>query len=284
MPPVSLAPSAQSEFAGLDGPHLVKTARVEEFDYTDKEGNVVAHSIGLMLRCVSESGDERAQFYSIGPSDRWRPTDDGKGVDSVSGDNSRGPSKNCTCSIFNRELDNAGFNTEEELADGDYSVLDGIILDFFAKALPKVSGGEKVTPMPSKVLALPGEKNDWRKKFADAIKGSSSGSKRAARGSAASSASSGSRRKKGGSRRGSSTNGEEVDIDAAARGYMLEVLEEYEEIDRDELADLILKKARKDDNRKEIVARVYEEDFLSHYPDDWAYEKKTVYALEEEDE
>lgn len=276
---VKVKPSEQVKGGGMDGPHLIKKARHMEFDYPDKQGVSQGTGVGLKIYCVNESGDDREQFYRASDLSRFVPSDDGLRLEPASGHGDGNLVDSSRFAIFVREMDNAGFNTEESDISEDISEIEGCIFAFEGKSLPVVSGDDRVVPMPSKLLALPDEKNDWTKKFARAGKGKgSAGSKRSARGAAASSGSR--RKKKGSSRRGASANGEDVDIDALTHGYLVELLEkDYDEIGRDELASIVLKKARRDDNRKEIVARVFEEDFLTAYPDDWEYADETVYAI-----
>lgn len=262
---VSLKPSAQSEFAGLDGPHMVTSARFQEFAYRNKEGQSQGTSVGLMLKAVSQSGDEREQFYSVGPTDRWIPSDDGTEINSASGDNSRGPSKNSTFSIFMAELDNAGFSVEEEIEES-IAEIEGIIIDFVAKTVSKVSGGDRTIPVPGSVLAGPDEKNDWRKKFASS--GSSKGT-------------SGSRRAKKKTSKKKTTarrNGED-DSDAAetaALKYLTALGEEYEAVGLDDLVDLVNKKARRDDLKEDIIELIADEDFLTSHEDVFKFKDDVV--------
>lgn len=265
----SLKPSTASDAVGMEGPVRIDKLRFEEFDYKNKEGQSVAPGIGMMLRGVDPTGEDKAQFYSIGKQESWEPSGDGKEITHTS-DPSRTPVKTCHFMLFMNALDNAGYNVEENV-DDDISVMEGLIVDFQAVALPSFDGGQpRPKPMPNKLLADAGEKNEWTKKFANVGSGGDKGSRRGARGSATST---GSRRKKGGKSR----------IDALTHGYLVDLLEkDYDEIGRDELADIMLKKAKHDDNRKDIVERVYEEDFLTGHPDDWEYVDETVYALTDE--
>lgn len=273
---VSLKPSDQSDFQGLEGIHKVSSAVFQEFDYTDKGGGSTFTGVGLMLKCLNLEGEDREQFYSVGSPDAWAPSDDGKSIDSVSGAGSIRKSSNF--GIFMQELDNAGFG-EDELAD-DISAIEELICDFVPKAVKRNIGGqdqESTIPVVGQIL----DEKDHASAFAKKGRASGAqGSRRSGRGTRGTRGGDGSKKKKA-SRRSSRADSGSDGFDAQALAAVKDLLEDYEEIPRDELADLVLKQISTNPDLKEIVKHIYDGDFLSEHPEDWTYEDDTVYALEE---
>ena len=106
MPPVSLKPSAQTDFAGLEGVHLIVEARFSSFDYESKDGTVFT-GIGMLGKFRDSEGNDKEQFWSVGSPDSWEASEDGTMLESVSGVGTIKKSSNF--GIFVQELDNAGF-------------------------------------------------------------------------------------------------------------------------------------------------------------------------------
>ena len=273
---VSLKPSAQTDFAGLEGVAIITRARFEYFQYP----NSSTKGCGLMLHALTLEGDEREQFYSIGKADAWQPTEDGSQVDPLSGGGTI--KKSCNFALFMRELDGAGWNAEEDIED-DISVLEGMICDFIGMPVKREGDVKKesTVPVAREVLAQPSEKNDWRKKFAQVqASGSGASSSSSSSSSGASASASGSRRKKRGKSTSASAGAGDSDaaLNAKTIAAVKRTLGDYEDVDPQELPQLMIDDSgsdpivgKKDPDRKAMIALAGDRAWLDeHAEGNWS--------------
>src|SRR3972149_11360171 len=133
---VSLRPSDAVEggLVPVDRNLLWKKGRFNLFDYTTREGKVVATTVAYRLESVDDDGGEYTQQYSVGDPDRFTIENDGKtlGPEGVT------ISKSCNFHILMNSAVNAGF-PENKIGD-DVSVLDGLYAHHIGIPEPKRSG------------------------------------------------------------------------------------------------------------------------------------------------
>lgn len=135
------------------------------FDYTRKDGTVVATTTSAEISYKDDDGQESVQQYSVGDPERFQPSPDGKTL--VATGEAQSLSKSSNFYLLLNALISAGF-PENRLSD-DISTLDGLYTYNIGLPEPKRSGlarqvvegeqvREKVISVPSRVLRLPGEK------------------------------------------------------------------------------------------------------------------------------
>jgi len=144
---------------------LWEKCRFTLFNYTKKDGTVVATTTAAEIAYKDDDGQEFVQNYSVGDPERFLPSEDGKTLVQVGA--SEALSKSSNFYLLINSLINAGF-PENKLSD-DISTLDGLYTYNIGLPEPKRAGlqravaegevqREKVISVPSQVLRLPWEK------------------------------------------------------------------------------------------------------------------------------
>lgn len=161
---VSIRPSEFVEGGAVpvDRNLLWKECRFANFDYTKKDGTVVASTISAKIVYQDDDGTEYTQHYSAGDPERFQPSTDGKTLEALS--ESANLSKSSNYYILMNALINAGF-PENRLGE-DISVLDGLYTHNIGLPEPKRSGlvreategaRERVISVPDSIIKLPWE-------------------------------------------------------------------------------------------------------------------------------
>jgi len=141
---------------------LWKECRFNLFNYTKKDGTVVATTIAAKIKFVDDEGTEYEQQYSAGDPNRFAPSADGKTLEALT--ESANLSKSSNYYILMNALIYAGF-PENRLGD-DISVLDGLYTHNIGIPEPKRSGlvreaaegaRERVISVPDSIIKLPWE-------------------------------------------------------------------------------------------------------------------------------
>lgn len=162
---VSLKPSEFVEGGAVpvDRNLTWKECRFAIFDYTKKDGTVVAQTTSARITYVDDDGTEFVQHYSVSAPDRFVPSKDGKELVAVGVAQSLSKSSNYY--ILMNALINAGF-PENKIGE-DISALDGLYTYNIGLPEPKRTGlvrqaeegaRERVLSVPSQILRLPWEK------------------------------------------------------------------------------------------------------------------------------
>ncbi len=137
------------------------------FNYTKKDGTVVATTTAAQVDYKDDDGFEFEQQYSVGDPERFLPSDDGKTL--VASGDAQSVSKSSNFSLLMSALINAGFPENRLPESGDISVLDGLYTYNIGLPEPKRTGlarvatagepqRERVISVPSQILRLPWEK------------------------------------------------------------------------------------------------------------------------------
>ena len=161
---VSIRPSQFVEGGAVpvDRNLLWKECRFSNFDYTKKDGTVVASTVSAKIVYQDDDGTEYTQHYSAGDPARFQPSKDGKTLEALTP--SEYLSKSSNYYILMNALINAGF-PENKLGD-DVSVLDGLYTHNIGIPEPKRSGlvretaegaRERVISVPDSIIKLPWE-------------------------------------------------------------------------------------------------------------------------------
>ena len=161
---VSIRPSEFVEGGAVpvDRNLLWKECRFANFDYTKKDGTVVASTISAKIVYQDDEGTEYTQHYSAGDPNRFQPSAGGKTLEALT--SSENLSKSSNYYILMNALINAGF-PENRLAE-DISVLDGLYTHNIGIPEPKRSGlvretaegaRERVISVPDSIIKLPWE-------------------------------------------------------------------------------------------------------------------------------
>jgi hypothetical protein len=146
---------------------LWKKCRYGQFDYTKKDGTIVASTCAALITYQKDDGETSEGMYSIGNMDTWQPSEDGKTVTNLKNAEA-GFSKSSNMYILMKELVNAGYPENRLPDDGDITKLEGLYAfhvgipepkrSGLSTAEPRPDGRERVLSVPSKVIRLPGEK------------------------------------------------------------------------------------------------------------------------------
>jgi len=161
---VSIRPSEFVEGGAVpvDRNLLWKECRFNLFDYTKKDGTVVATTVAAKIKFVDDDGAEYEQQYSAGDPNRFAPSADGKTLEALT--ESVNLSRSSNYYILMNALINAGF-PENKLGE-DISVLDGLYTHNIGLPEPKRSGlvrvtaegaRERVISVPDSIIKLPWE-------------------------------------------------------------------------------------------------------------------------------
>jgi len=161
---VSIRPSEFVEGGAVpvDRNLLWGPCRFNLFDYTKKDGTVVATTVAAKIHYKDDEGTEYDQEYSAGDPKRFAPSADGKTLEALT--SSENLSKSSNYYILMNALINAGF-PENRLGE-DISVLDGLYTHNIGIPEPKRSGlvretaegaRERVISVPDSIIKLPWE-------------------------------------------------------------------------------------------------------------------------------
>jgi len=161
---VSIRPSEFVEGGAVpvDRNLLWGPCRFDIFDYTKKDGTVVATTVSAKIHYKDDEGTEYDQHYSAGDPARFQPSKDGKTLEALTA--SENLSKSSNYYILMNALINAGF-PENRLGE-DISVLDGLYTHNIGIPEPKRSGlvreqvegaRERVISVPDSIIKLPWE-------------------------------------------------------------------------------------------------------------------------------
>jgi len=140
-----------------------KESRFALFDYTKKDGTVVATTTAARVTFASVDGQEFIQHYSVGDPQRVLPASDGKSL-VMQGDNTN-LNKSSNFFILLKALEDAGL--PEEFLGDDFSVLEGMVTHNIGVPEPKREGLReapaegaarrvRVLAVPDEVISLPG--------------------------------------------------------------------------------------------------------------------------------
>lgn len=167
MPGVSIRPSEMVEggVVPVDRNLTWEECRFALFDYTKRDGTVVATTTAARIKYTDDDGQEYTQHYSVSDPERFVPSDDGKTLVPVG--NAQSLNKSSNFFILMTNLVNAGF--PENRLEEDISTLDGLRTYNIGIPEPKRSGlartaaegeqaRERIISVPSQILQLPGEK------------------------------------------------------------------------------------------------------------------------------
>ena len=181
--PVSIRPSEFVEGGAVpvDRNLTWRECRFNLFDYTRKDGTVVATTVAARINYVDDDGQEFEQQYSVTDKERFLPSADGKSLIAVG--SAASLSKSSNFYVLMNALINAGF--PENKLTGDVSVLDGLYTYNIGIPEPKRAGlarevvagetaRERILSVPSQILRLPGEKGKGGAKKAAPAKASAS--------------------------------------------------------------------------------------------------------------
>ncbi len=236
--PVSIRPSEFVEGGAVpvDRNLTWKEVRFNLFDYTKKDGTVVATTTAARVNYVDDDGAEFEQQYSVSDPGRFIPSVDGKTLVAIG--TATALSKSSNFSILMNALVNAGF-PENKLV-GDVSVLDGLQTYNIGFAEPKRTGlarvaaegeavRERVLSIPSQILKLPWEKGKGKatastKKVAEAEEG-------------------------------------DEDVTEAAMKFVGSVISAGETLTRQQLAVRLFKDLAKDPNKDAIASLIFKPEF-----------------------
>ena len=161
---VSIRPSqfVEGGVVPVDRNLLWGPCRFNLFDYTKKDGTVVATTVAAKIHYKDDEGTEYDQEYSAGDPNRFAPSADGKTLEALT--SSENLSKSSNYYILMNALINAGF-PENRLGE-DISVLDGLYTHNIGIPEPKRSGlvretaegaRERVISVPDSIIKLPWE-------------------------------------------------------------------------------------------------------------------------------
>ncbi len=166
---VSIRPSdfVEGGVVPVDKELIWKECRFANFDYTKKDGTVVASTIAGRITYVDRDGTEYVTHYSAGDPARFQPSKDGKKLVAVGA--AQALSKSSNFYILLSNLISAGFPENRVPADGDISFLDGLETFNIGIPEPKRSGlvssappvegaRERVISVPQRIIKLPWEK------------------------------------------------------------------------------------------------------------------------------
>jgi len=161
---VSIRPSQFVEGGAVpvDRNLLWGPCRFNLFDYTKKDGTVVATTVAAKIHFKDDEGTEYDQEYSAGDPKRFAPSADGKTLEALT--SSENLSKSSNYYVLMNALINAGF-PENKLGE-DISILDGLYTHNIGIPEPKRSGlvretaegaRERVISVPDSIIKLPWE-------------------------------------------------------------------------------------------------------------------------------
>lgn len=190
MPGVSLKPSEFIEggVVPVDKNLLWRECRFNLFNYTKKDGTVVATTTAARIIYVDDDKNEYVQQYSAADPERFVPSEDGKTLVAVG--SAQALAKSSNFYLLLNALLNAGM-PENQIGD-DISVLDGLYTYNIGLPEPKraglrreVAAGEeerqRVISVPAKILKAPWDKDGRRARAGSIVSASIDAASRAAK-------------------------------------------------------------------------------------------------------
>lgn len=228
------------------------------FDLFDYNGKVVPGVPSLKIDMVMEDDEEATQYYSMGSSNDWIPSEDGSQLMAVGKASSIRMTTNG--GIFLKSLIDAGFPVDK-LGD-DITVLDGMQAHVIRVPAPKRPGLKKQDREDGKkfeetilivgeIITLPWEKSK--------PKGAPASKKAAPKGKAAPK-----------SAKSKTAKAEPEGDNDAAVVAVLSILESEGTITKKELPSKIFQTEKENPDRNAIVKAVFDDAFLEAGP--WAYD------------
>lgn len=135
---------------------IISAATVEEYDWNGKA--TFGNGCCIKLTLADDDGESGDHYYSIGQSEHWIPTDDGKGFQPVTG--KKGISKNAAGAKLVNAMIEKGFPKNK--LGNDVSVFVGYKWHWkqVAKTGPDAKdaeGRDKTVLLPVKLVSAPGE-------------------------------------------------------------------------------------------------------------------------------
>ena len=249
MTPVSIRPSdfVEGGAVPVDKNLLWKEARFNQFDYTKKDGTIVASTLALRVKYVDDDGSEYEQQYSAGDLARFQPNPADGGKTLIAVGTSASLSKSSNMYVLLNALINAGFPENRIPEDGNVSIFDGLYAHHIALPEPKRSGlartavaegetvRERIISVPDVILRLPWEK-----------KGAKAAPKAAVKGKAVAA---------------ETEDEDEVDVSALAIDFVGKHLVDGETT-RQKLAVAVFKDLAKDPNKDAIAGLIFKPEFM----------------------
>lgn len=251
---MSLNPETFLEGGGLvdDVDVIIKDSKFTMWDYNGK----IANPAPALCLTMEVEEEEVQQYYSMGSSKDWLPSEDGTQLFSVG--TATAIRKTSNGGIFLTSLIDAGFPVED-LGD-DISVLNGLQAHMIRVPAPKRSGlkqGEKkyeqTILVVSEIISMPGEK----KKPAGAPK---SKSKTASRPKS----------------KPKAAPKDEGDVGDKANMAILTILEEEGTVTKKDLPGKLFQTLKSDPDRNAIIKLAFDDEFLGNGP--WTFEDGTLIA------
>jgi len=260
MSTLSLNPEGFTEGGGLvdDVDGIIKESLFVAYDYNGKSKDP-APCIKLT---VDVDGDEHTQYYSMGTTKDWIPSEDGKQLIKAGSANSIRLTSNG--GIFLKALVDAGFPTDK-LGD-DITVLEGVKAHFIQIPEPERKGitrtkeqqdkidkwGPKTILVVSEIIELP-----WDKKEAKTKK--TPGSTTATKSAAAPTKTATKTATK-------ETDDSADDVATKATEWVMEFLGESGSVAKKDLPTKIFKEKKDDPDKNAVIKLVFTDEFLSSGP------------------
>lgn len=253
---MSLRPETFVEGGGLvdDVDLTIQEAKFVMWDYN---GKIPQASPALCLSMLAEENEKIEQYYSMGSSKDWMPSDNGKQLLSVG--QATGIRKTSNGGIFLTSLVDAGFPVEK-LGD-DITVLEGLQAHMIRVPAPKRSGlkqeekkYEQTILVISEIIAMPGDK----KKPTGAPKGAKTSKATTASGIG------------GGAAKTKMESGDRDNVTEKATTQILSLLEANGSIAKKDIPGKLFQTMKSDPDRNAIIKMVFDDEFLSSGP--WTYE------------
>jgi hypothetical protein len=259
---INLNPESFIEGSGLidDCDAVVKEARFDMFDY-----NGTADPTPALKLVLDVAGDETEQYWSMGRSEDWIPSDDGKQLLKVGTANSIRLTSNG--GIFLQTLVGVGFPAEK--LGSDISVLDGLEAHFIQTPAPERKGVKKTPKQKEKeekygpptilviseILTLP-----WEKKAAGKPKGKAKPAGAPPKAAAKPAAKPAPKEE---------AEAAPDEMTEKATEVVMGILAEGEGLTKKELTPKIFKVMADDPDRNKVIQLTFKDEFLANGP--WDY-------------
>ena len=268
---ISLNPADAIEGGLLDDVNVeITSAKFEMFDYGGKAAATPALKLDMTVEGVEVDG----QYWSVGNSQDWAPTKNGKGLDAIGGQTQLRAGSNFM--LFVTELINAGFPADK--IGEDITVLDGMECHVKRIPAPKRGGLSNVKKGPDgkeyeatvlvvdEVIRLP-----WEKK---AGKGAPAKKKSAAKGKAKGKGKAAVAEAKvegdAGADTGTDSGAAEGGVEERAIEFVMGALAAHPDgIAKKDLPTMVFQELKTDPDRNKIVQLIYKDEFLADGP--WVY-------------
>ncbi len=111
------------------------TIRQARFAYWDYDGKY-QQALFARVDYVADDGNQYIQYYSVGPTDRWMPVNDGKEAKPIG--TNKGFNDNCNYILFINKVISCGF--PQNRVGSDISILDGLYAYYDGMEGPKRTG------------------------------------------------------------------------------------------------------------------------------------------------